>query len=88
VIVNVTDRKLNLGLLKPAWWYWLLFDNFKLYSIPYTPSAIPNVIADTVIDENTPVYNIWGHIVGKAKDLDTLQSGFYIVGGKKILVRK
>jgi hypothetical protein len=88
VIVNVTDRKLNLGLLKPAWWYWLLFDNFKLYSIPYTPSAIPNVIADTVTDENAPVYNILGHIVGKAKDLNTLQSGFYIVGGKKILVRK
>ncbi|MDR0810904.1 MAG: LamG domain-containing protein [Paludibacter sp.] len=88
VIVNVTDRKLNLGLLKPAWWYWLLFDNFKLYSIPYDPSAIPNVIADTVTDENAPVYNFLGQKVGKAKDLDNLQSGVYIVGGKKILIRK
>jgi hypothetical protein len=88
VIVNVTDRKLNLGLLKPAYWYWLLFDNFKLYSIPYNPSAIPSVIADTVTDENAPVYNILGHAVGKAKDLNTLQSGFYIVGGKKILIKK
>jgi hypothetical protein len=88
VIVNVTDGKLNIGIEKPAYWYWVLFDNFKLYSIPYNGSAIPKVIADTVTDENAPVYNIMGHIVGKAKDLNTLQSGFYIVGGKKVLIRK
>jgi hypothetical protein len=88
VIAKVTDRRLTIGLKKPAYWYWVLFNNFKLYSIPYNDTAIPNVIANTVTDENAPVYNVLGHIVGKAKDLNTLPTGFYIVGGKKVIVRK
>ena len=88
VIVKVTDRTLQIGIEKPAYWYWVLFNNFKLYSIPYTGSAIPNINASVATDENAPVFNVLGNIVGKAKDLDTLPSGFYIVGGRKVLVRK
>lgn len=48
------------------------------------PSGISNIFADRTPDTDK-VYNLTGICVGDASDFDNLPSGFYILGGKKIV---
>lgn len=77
--------------------YWTIFDNFRLY---YYGSLSPEEITGIdrpVITPNTPealfaspadIYDITGICVRKqATSLEGLPKGFYIVKGKKVIVR-
>jgi hypothetical protein len=90
LIVEVTDGMLTLGLRKTtpaAWGDWCCFDNFRLFKIPTLGSAIQTPRVDTV-NPDTQIYNLLGCVVGKAGDVPKLNPGIYIMGHKKIIIRK
>ena len=91
------NLKIGLRNSSAASNYWTIFDNFRLY---YYGSLSPEEVAgieQPIIRPNTPealfatpadVYSITGICVRKqATSLDGLPRGFYIVKGRKVIVK-
>lgn len=99
MVEMATKGNLKIGIknTSSATSYWTIFDNFRLY---YYGSLSPEEIAgidQPVINPNVPealfatpadIYDITGICVRKqATGLEGLPKGFYIVKGKKVIVR-
>lgn len=96
-LANKGSLKIGIKNTSSATNYWTIFDNFRLY---YYGSLSPEEIAgidQPVINPNAPealfatpadIYDITGICVRKqATGLEGLPKGFYIVKGKKVIVR-
>lgn len=99
MVEMATKGNLKIGIknTSSATSYWTIFDNFRLY---YYGSLSPEEIAgidQPIINPNAPealfatpadIYDITGICVRKqATGLEGLPKGFYIVKGKKVIVR-
>jgi hypothetical protein len=84
---KAADLKIGIRQTSSASSYWTIFDNFRLYY--YGSMSIDDVTSiEQVVTEGVApaaVYNLCGQKVSDS--LDGLPSGFYICGGKKILVK-
>ena len=84
---KAADLKIGIRQTSSASSYWTIFDNFRLYY--YGSMSIDDVtsIEQVVTEGAAPaaVYNLYGQKVSNS--LEGLPSGFYICGGKKILVK-
>lgn len=74
--------------------YWCTFDNFRLYFYGAMSRETITDIEDVIVDKNgivvspQDVYTLSGVLVRKnVTSLEQLPKGFYIVGGKKVVVQ-
>lgn len=97
VPVTTSGASLKVGIRSSTMdsYYWVIFDNFRLHFFGGTDPNDPSGIGAVLVNNeerivNSEVYDLQGRRVESSihdSQSSKLKKGFYIVGGKKVVVR-